>query len=648
MKEISAIPIRKDEYDIVKLINNTALIKASDNKTGLINIKTGEIIWKLSNEDFITYSKDYDFYIQIKDSRKATLHDGSILSIYDAKKEKLIVDTWKIADEYNDDFGLFGTMLLLLEDSDDKKIHIFDEVALRHSTCSFNVEFDSVEFFHKNRGTYLLVTLNGKKGIYKAENGLIIPTEYDKIEKKKDIVIFTKDDKKRFAKANEPEKMSIEFDEIELKDGRFIHCRSGNTRFVYSWDYKEIYQLLKMDCEDVSVLMDYFENRIATSCLFAYKNNNKYGLVEGPSVFKTRSEYRTTTENTILLDAKYDEIKFDGPDMFYLKKDNKYGLYFYYYDMTIVEANYDSIVELFPCRCFAFYNGEYCDIVSIKNLFSPIVSKCKIVDSFSSSLIFEKNNIYGLLGPSLDYYSNNNSIIDKYSGSNNLNVIDKYSVIDRYSVIDNYDSIKHLDIDDYNGYFELEKNGKKGISYGSSIIVPLEYDEIKFHTDQETDTTRGVWACDYEKTVYFSLKKAIGDVELTKSKYCRRREVVGNRVKFVSDHAFEEIKFFNDIIVLRDKTNCYIYSYNEEKVLKVCPVDTEISMLITKNGKAVYCISDIYYFYINGKLIENSIENITKNSYNTIEDTEIDNKSEMKDSHPMLVKKIVPLKSDNK
>lgn len=634
MKEISTITIKKDEYDIVKLINNTALIKASDNKTGLINIKTGEIIWKLSNEDFITYSKDYDFYIQIKDSRRATLHDGSILSIYDAKNEKLIVDTWKIADEYNDGFGLFGTMLLSLEDSDDKKIHIFDEVALRHSTCPFNVDFDSVEFFHKNWGTYLLVTLNGKKGIYKAVKGLIIPAEYDNIEKEKDIVIFTKDDKKRFAKANEPEKMSIEFDEIELKDGRFIHCRSGNTRFVYSWDYKEIYQLLKMDCEDVSVLMDYFENRVATSCLFAYKNNNKYGLVEGPSVFKTRSEYRTTTENTILLDAKYDEIKFDGPDMFYLKKDNKYGLYFYYYDMTIVEANYDNIVELFPCRWFAFYNGEYCDIVSIKNLFSPTVSKCKIVESFTSSLIFEKNNTYGLLGPSLDYYSNNNSIIDKYSGSNKLNVIDKYSVIDRYSVIDNYDSIKHLDIDDYNGYFELEKNGKKGISYGSSIIVPLEYDEIKFHTDQETDTTRGVWARDYEKTVYFSLKKSNEGVKLAKSEYCRRRNVVGNKAKFVSDHTFEEIKFLNNIMILRDKTNCYICSYDEEETLKVCPADTKVSMFV-RNNNALYCIDNIYYFYIDGRLVENFEEDYNENEYDRV-------------SYPSLIKRMGSPKPDNK
>lgn len=639
MKKTSTIVKEKRAYQTLMLINNTACIRTTTGKTGLLNIKTGKLIGNLDNYNTIYYDESGQFYTQIKkieDPTKENWQYPESLRFYDAKEERLLVDGWKIIEL----FDLYHN-LCAVESPVDGKIHIFDKSLWRSTINIFDNGFDSVKFLYENGYcVYLTVTINGKTGIYCKGKGLITPIEFDEIEIKSKITIFTKNSKKYFAFNGEFEKNSIEFDEIKFdkNNSNIVYCKLGSTIFTYNTIPQVL--ILKLDCEDIRFVEISGDNYDGTF-FFIFKNNNKYGIVSAEMSYLNRKIKGQEPKENILLSAIYDNINYDH-GFFCLNKNAKVGVFADAgYKYVCIEPKYDRIENLGK-EFYAFYTGEYCDIFRISSPSKPLITGCKIVENLDDGLIFEKNNLYWLFQPNIREF--------KY----------KYSSYEKDIVLDNYDKIKHLG----KGYFELEKNGKKGVNYRGLIIIPLEYDEIELNFQG------------HEKA-YFLLEKAEKVIELVKK---RHSDYIDSEVEVVSNHTFDEIKFFNDIMVLKDKTNCLIYNYDEERLLKVLPVDTEIEQ-ICYDKKILYRIDGIFYFYGDGRFEEAYMENcdlyvtiyesdyglVVVNSYDKakheekcklIEDGGKENfdqtlisiyekNPKIQEKYPTLVKRLFPSKSSN-
>lgn len=559
MKKISTIIKEKNPYEINKLINNTAYVTSVTGKTGLLNIKNNELIGKL--DDYLTfYDEKEQYYRQIKriqniECGKYESYDA--ITIYDVKKEKLIVNEWKIVRimETNPD-------LFILESVLDRKVYIYDE---NNFKGLINNKFDKIDFLYNNFGRLLLtVTINDKKGIYEKSKGLVTQIEYDEIESYNDIIIYTKNGEKGFNYCDSDSKVNIEFDEINFdkKNKDIIYCKKEETIFVYNIRYH--YLLLKIDCNSIKLETrtgDDFNGRFE-EFFFAFKNDGKYGLIEVETNPVIRKDPDSKSKVNKLLPIEYDNINYDGL-VFHLIKDEKIGLYKKESNIYI-EPTFDKIKYLGK-DIYALYKGEDCNIYKVSYPLELLVENCKIIDTFDEGVVFQKNNSFGLVVPHINR---------------------RNSALYENIILDDYDNVKYLG----NGYFELQKDGKKGTCYRGLIIIPIEYDKIELYFDDKSLRNQ---------TIYFSLGKIEEGFRLVKKNH---DEYSDDKIEIFNDCIYNEIKFFEDIIVLKDNTYSYIYDY-KSKLLKQLSFDADISMLDIKlnkiNKNNIYCIDGIYYFYKN-------------------------------------------------
>jgi len=564
MKKTSAIIKEKDAYTIIKLINNTALVKAASGKTGLLNVKINELIGDLDNFDNITSDKN-QFFIQKKEEKNNTMNKTydccSSLKIYDTREEKIIADGWKIFNilpKHQDCY--------ILKSPIDGKFHIFDSNVYRTDDSIFYHGVDNVELLYDDIiKTYLSVTINDKKGLYSLANGFITSIEFDEINRDNEIFIFTKNQKKFFTLIDRMDKPSIEFDEITFdKNNRnIIYCKKDNTIYVYN-----IYcgiLLFKLDCDDVKFItrsgLITLNNRL--EYFFIFKINDKMGLISIETFSENFRSHNTMVKEALYLGAQYDDIKYKN-GIFYLKNNNKFGLLTEKYHKFIINPAYDKI-DYLAHDFYAFYTNDNCEISKVTSELEDVITNCKIVNNYEQCIIFKKDNSYGIIFPRV-----------------------KHSYTEEDVILNGYDNITYLG----HNCFELEKDRKKGICYYDDVIIPLEYYNIKSHYYKESL---------FNNLVYFSLENENHGFELAK---CIPSYGSNSNIEFVNNHIFEEIKFFDDIMVLKDKTCSLIYDY-KENLLKTLPPDSEISMLVKNtNGfdkKVLYCIDGVYYFYKNEK-----------------------------------------------
>lgn len=392
MEKTSIIVNEKNTFQI----NNITYIESTNGQTGLLNKKTNEIIGNMDN--FYTIcDKQFQFYIQIKKVEYSTNY-GYTLRIYDAKEERLIVDGWKLEKLFDEYYGLCSLISPI-----DGKLHVFDHSICRNSADIFDKAFDEVEFkklFGHYGESYLLLTVNGKKGIYKQEKGLIIPIEYDEIEVSYNIAILTKDKKKYLVF---DEKISSDYEEITIDENNhnIAYCKDGKTFYVYNTDLQEL--LLKINCEEIKYITilgrpcDYYNYNDGDYC-FIYRNKEEYGFVSVKTTYEIRKYGNQKAKVTTLLNANYDDISYEH-GIFYIKKNDKVGLLKKGDQDIYIEPIYDKINEI-GYNFYAFYNGEYCDISKISSPLKPLITSCKIVEKLEGGLIFKKNNSFGIFSPS--------------------------------------------------------------------------------------------------------------------------------------------------------------------------------------------------------------------------------------------------------
>lgn len=609
MKKTSTIVKEKNTYEIDVFINNTAYIKSVTGKTGLLNIKTNQIIGDMDNYHTI-YDTHGQFYYQEKTIEKSSEENNwttrKTVRIFDALNERILVDGFEVVKEFSSQYDLTA-----LKSPIDGKLHLFDKYACRKHTNIFDMPLDDIEYlFSEYNDTYLVVTVNGKKGLYyhncyDKTPSLITPIEFDNIEKLHNIIVYTKNNQKYFECTGRDGKKSSTFDEIKLDDNNknIAYCKKGNQIYAYNTEAQEL--LLSTDADEIKYMYKNGDsyNDYHGDFFFEIMKNGKYGVISS----EINNEIRkagTGAKVSTLLPPKYDEIERARGGL-YLKKDGKIGLFIgNSYHNQVIEPKYDDI-DFLGYNYFALYTNGLCDIgkATSYNPFTPSITNCEVAEDFDNALTYKKNGKYGLLFAD-----------------------DRHDEI----IPPEYDSISNV----AKYYFILGQNNKKGLMHLGKIIIPVEYDEISIGGQYGK-----YGSLKDSKVLYFALKKGKKH-ELAK---LHNWQYVVTDVEFVSNHTFDTIDFFHDVMVFKDQVYSYIYDYNE-KLLKSLPASTSITAYGRPYKddydkecgyrKYFYCIDGVYYYYKDGKFEEVYTEN--NDLYLTTYETEKDSfeiRSYNKDEH---------------
>lgn len=540
LKKTNKIIEETEHLEVEALINKTALVTSNRGISGLYNTNTKTFIGELDAYKNY-YSKRSNVIWQIKECASGK----KLIGIYDTLEEKMIIDGW----EYiaNNDY--------IITRSPDRKYHLFDSQCFRENNNLLYKPFDEIKSFYKRYGfIYFLVIKDGKKGLY-ASNGVeahLTSIDYDNIEVKKDSIIFTRNNKKRFENI-ETNFTSDWYDELTIDEINpcFVYCTKGKEISVYDKEKNEI--ILKVNCDKMQCFSQLDDNKYI---FVTYKDGN-FGLVQSTILYNTDElpQYKT------LLEPKYDSITTTGDkSLFYLKNDEKAGLFKILDDEhnLLMKPSCDNI-ELIKDDIFAFYKGEHCDIGEInkKPLFKDITIKDERVNGLllvNRGVIYEKDDKAGLLDL-------------------------------RYGSIYGFDKITRV----VNNYYILENSGKKGLWCMGEYVLPVEYDDI---TVKETSDG---------SIIYMALKTKNG------YKLAWRRQYIDEEVH-MSEETYYNISFFKDIFVLKGNTCQLICNYKGERI-NACYTNTIIKEIKTdKNNGYLYYIDGIYYTYMDGKLVEAPME----------------------------------------
>ena len=193
MKKRSVVLNEKDLYNIKTLINNTAYIVLPNGKTGLLNIKTNQLLGNIDNFKTCYTLKD-EIYEQIK-TVEATDERGSyrVINLYDALEEKWIAEGWGIVSDF-----LSNYQLCSLKSPSDGKIHFFDLATYRDHKDIFDIACYDVRVLYNYDNTWcFMINCGAEKGLY-LRNGADVGfsmVSCDIIGSLPNIFVFTKDGK---------------------------------------------------------------------------------------------------------------------------------------------------------------------------------------------------------------------------------------------------------------------------------------------------------------------------------------------------------------------------------------------------------------------------------------------------------------------
>lgn len=611
MKKRSVVLNEKDLYNIKTLINNTAYIVLPNGETGLLNIRTNQLLGNIDN--FTTmYDLQGKLYRQIK-TVKATDERGSykVINLYDALEEKMIADNWEIATSYYSDCRFMS-----LKSPIDGKIHFLDFCAYRKNKDIFNIACDDVKLLYTDDDKhYFVFTCGTEKGIYYTfgygtESGYSFMGQYDSIDYLPNIIVFTKNGKCNFIYnlSDELKQMvdqNINFQNelifnkivVDEKNHDIIYCQTENSVDVYHTakrkcllHFDENVKLVDSKCYNSN--FGYSTTGEREDFYFLTSNNSKVGLVK--SSINRRDDY-FTVDTISLLDEEYDDIKIQS-GAFSFSKDGKVGFLKINQKPEMnhfIEANYDKIKEL-GNGYYVLYNDGYCDIGLFKNgKVSTVVEKCQLEGIYDRGLIYRKDKrkkmknkssdskkqVYGLLLFNRDNFTCYDAEFDMATCVNNE-------------------------------YFVLEKKGKKGVVYGNDFIIPLKFKDISiglgpYHT-------------------YFALKNQFNQYSVVEHRKYSSSYSCEEKIRPAFHRTFKDVSFFNGIMVLKDSANTHIYSYERDN-LKTLSGDVDVVAKKVPNqfrasvgdkefpsshsnfltlSDYIYCINGTSYFYTDGVFCE--------------------------------------------
>lgn len=264
MRELKKTISIKRYYRIIHLLSadrrsQIALVEKDDevNQTqAIIDLVTDQVILPFANYDyFIDDQTDLSFF------RKVTSNKERIVTVYDSQKKKFLAREYEVFwEKEKNDF-------MILQDPKTKKYHIFDKKAYLHNRGISEIALDEISSgFKKCPGgefeMVVILTKDGKKGLYEIGLGLIHPIEYDDIEIHGDKMILSKNGKQQL---NVDSLWRDECDKIALepKDENIAYCYKKDAILVYLIVYSHgsatFVPLTKLYGEDVRLANKWLE-----------------------------------------------------------------------------------------------------------------------------------------------------------------------------------------------------------------------------------------------------------------------------------------------------------------------------------------------------------------------------------------------------
>lgn len=591
MKKTTIIVKGTDTYETNILINNTAYVKNGEGFTGLLNVRKNRLLGEMRHY-YTIYDERKKFYIQTwADDKEGATNDKKIPSyirVYDAQNEEMLVDDCELIKSFKQYHEVF-----LSKSKKENKLRLFDKFGCRDSNSIFNEEIDgATHILDRYNDSYFILIRDGKKALYFSncydkKPKLITDFLYDDITLSNQVFILTRNGKKHFRFIGDEDNKSIEFDEliIEEKNKNIAYGYKGGKVFVYNLKTKEL--ILEVEADKVSYLgKDGDYEDYEGEYYFSVEKKDKFGLLSS-KVGKNQERQRTINQTTIL-EAEYDEIsRGEYSNAFYLKQKGRTGLLVGNGENhQFIKPAYDDITNLKE-NCFALINNEMSTIVRIYyNPPKTLVENVSEYASVNDGYIYVKDGKKGML------------IFDRQQG---IIIIDA-----------NYDEINP----NAEFYYIVKQNKKQGIISRGKILIPVDYDEIKMGGEcPEYKSLKDA------KKIYFALRKN-GGYELAK---IDNYQYVECEPEFVSNHTFDSIDFYRNIMVLKDSQFTYIYSYGE-KLLKTLPRNSEIREIEKQTSncskKYVYYVNGKYYYYKDGKF--NEEYNEEKDTFVTTYETDTD------------------------
>lgn len=569
MKKITTTKKEKDFYNIETIIDDVALISSSiSGKTGLLNIKTNELIGEL-NYFNTCYNNDNKYYSQIK-----TVNNEYFLNVYDVLKHNYVVKDYNIVRHFEQ-----YAYVSLVKKCNSDKLHFLDMYNLREEDSIFDLEIDNAEFLLDKYGkTYFALLKDNSKALYKKGAGLITDFEYDDIKRENGITFFYKNNKVRFSKDGEYDSISKEFNEISFHgaDNSLLYCKDDNDTYIYNIRLNNKKLIRKTDINSKLAASFFYDNENkSTEYLFIEEDENNRKSLISSIVYKNREKIETRVladdcdEITIINGYEYQQ-KYQ----FYLEKDEKKELFLYDSHNSKKIGNYDNI-KYFRNDIYALTNGCSTDIVNITIDKDPrtIIKNCHIIDDNYQGIIFSQKTVL------------NNELFGMY-------------YFDERNYYNNIIRATHDSFKPHGNYlYEAEDNNKKGMYFLGKLIIPIEYTDISLSFSPKY---RNIDDADY---VYYALRKE-NDSILAKRKNHHYKdldkysnlEVLGK---------YKDILFLKDIIVVKTLLNTVIYDYNDT-LLGEFTLDTLVTSFKASedkfNDKMIYCINNDYYFYQDGNL----------------------------------------------
>ena len=569
MKKTTIKKEQKDFFHITNIIGDVAIIHSSiSGKSGLLNIETNELIG------------DLDYYSTKIDASQVkiiqTKNNPTSINYYDAEKHEYIVYDFELVK------ALDKENIYLLKSKDNNKTYLLDKNIHTDSTGIFDIEVDTADYLDLDN-RYLILTLNGKKALYKAGKGLIKNFEFDEINTNYEIdeygisyaiLILKKDNKCYFSYYDydaDFSSISEEFEQIEVdKNYRHIlYCYKDKETYVYNIHNKLL--VLK-----TAKQVEYVDYNAYT------KNKNEYFFIarEGDkqeilsSVVNEDSKeinVKTLISGFYKISLNKEGSPYNMP--FYLEANKKKGMFLGSASKSItIEPNYTDVKYL-GNDFYILTSNDISDIVKFNyNLaMETKIESCSIIEKTNCAIIYSKKENqetekFGL------FFKDNGNIVPTTSAS--------------IKVLSNY-------------FYEVSEDGKKGMFYLESLIIPKEYENIQISFSPKYEKLDDA----YE--VYFSLEKENSCLLARKSCFplSELKEGIKKKVEILGE--YNNIYFLKDIIICRTKENIYIYNYD---YILLCKVSSN-AVIVPVEGKIdyntpLYNIDGIYYCYKDNKLIK--------------------------------------------
>lgn len=583
MQKKSLVIKEKVLYDTLGVICDTALVKSVTGMSGLINIKTQKIIGSFDNFSSLNYY-DEGLFIQSKTVEEQIDGEKKIniyIRIYDALSEKMLADNWLVIN-FEASFSK-----AILKDCKTQQYHFFDISKYRNKDDIFNTGFTDYKELYQYyyESFYALTNGNGKVALYSDNKGFLTDYIYDCIDyqDKDNVVIFTKDGKQLFKSAYNYELESPLFDSVKVdkKDKKTIYGKKDSNIKVYFVDYLN-FQLLfetseydSLQCVDGheiidgSLILESYLSDIPLNYTYIVEKDNKYGIIL-VSITKQPNEESCQVEMKTLVDPIYDAIEFKDSD-FVLKKDNKKGLLVKVRnEFKYLKTEYDAIQIL----GYGYYALQKDGKWSIFNIIKgeEILNDCEAFEGSASVYIFERNGKKVIFSPLVD---------------------------NKYNLFGEYDDVKKIG----NKYYLIVKNGKQGLIHDMKIVVEPNYKSFDINVLCDNDYDK----LDYNHQLYFSLQGDDNQYQL--AKYVATSYNTGkNRIE-ITDKKYQDIQFFNDIMLLKDEIKVYAYDYNN-RLLRTFAKNVRVSVSKSKTG-SLYMINGVGYSYNDGQLQVVPIEECT-------------------------------------